>query len=481
MKLGCVMPGESPQVFGDAIRRLAQTATYLYQGGSRYWYSTQPTVTKLAEDRALQLERDPDKVHAELRQRLGVDLGLQPRDESRRGGFARVHLLPRNGGEVPDELDTRLVVLDSDHAYARGQGTNPAEAAAQAILESRGTAPRLYHNTLAFLAADRVRLQDLDDALRRYLAWESIVEEKDELNLDPHQARQAETQRTSADSAVTARLPKTYQWVLTPSQKDPRAPVEWQASRLSGSDPLAVRAGAKLRRDQLLVGNLGPTIVRRAIDDVPLWRGDRVPVRTLVEDFAQQLYLQRVAGPAVLAESLRDGVALLTWRMDTFAYAESFDDGAGRYLGLRGGELVGIAPDAPGLIVKADVAGEQIDAETPRPQPTGGVDAPGSGAPTIAEGGDAATPTDAVDEQTPAQSRRYHASVRLDPARVGRDASQIAEEVIAHLVGLAEAAVTVTIDIEAQLPNGAPDQVVRTVTENGRTLQFEPGSGFEHD
>ena len=42
VKLGSVMPGESPAVFGDALRRLAASATYLYQDGSRYWYSTQP-------------------------------------------------------------------------------------------------------------------------------------------------------------------------------------------------------------------------------------------------------------------------------------------------------------------------------------------------------------------------------------------------------------------------------------------------------
>ena len=93
-----------------------------------------------------------------------------------------------------DDLETRLVVLDIDHAHARGQGGNPAEEAAKTILESRGTAPRLYRNTLVFLAADRVRLQDLDDALRRYLAWKSILDERVELNLDPHQVRQAETQ-----------------------------------------------------------------------------------------------------------------------------------------------------------------------------------------------------------------------------------------------------------------------------------------------
>src|SRR5260221_12022721 len=60
VKLGCVMPGESPPVFGDALRRLAGAATFLYQDGPRFWYSTQPTVTKLAEDRAEQLNPAPD-------------------------------------------------------------------------------------------------------------------------------------------------------------------------------------------------------------------------------------------------------------------------------------------------------------------------------------------------------------------------------------------------------------------------------------
>lgn len=37
--LGCVMPGEPVAVFGDALRRLAAGATYLYQDGHRYWYA----------------------------------------------------------------------------------------------------------------------------------------------------------------------------------------------------------------------------------------------------------------------------------------------------------------------------------------------------------------------------------------------------------------------------------------------------------
>ena len=123
VKLGCVMPGESPAIFGDALRRLAASATYLYQDGPRCWYATQPTVTKLAEDRAEQLKRDPDKVANELDKRLRADL-------KKEGDFSRVHALPRTSADVPDDLDARLVVLPAEHPYSKEAGS-AAETAAK--------------------------------------------------------------------------------------------------------------------------------------------------------------------------------------------------------------------------------------------------------------------------------------------------------------------------------------------------------------
>lgn len=80
-----------------------------------------------------------------------------------------------------------------------------------------------------------------------------------------------------------------------------------------------------------------------------------------------------------------------------------------------------------------------------------------------------------------ARPRRFHGTaLRLDPARVGRDASRIAEEVIAYLVGQMGAEVTVTLEIETVLPDGASDHLVRTVTENSRTLKFT-SYGFESE
>jgi BioD-like phosphotransacetylase family protein len=70
--------------------------------------------------------------------------------------------------------------------------------------------------------------------------------------------------------------------------------------------------------------------------------------------------------------------------------------------------------------------------------------------------------------------------VTLDPARVGRDAGRIAEEVISHFAAQVGAKVTVTLEIEAVLEDGASDQLIRTVTENGRTLRFT-SQGFEDE
>ena len=56
IKLGCVQPGESVATFGDALRRLTDNATHLYVDRSRYWFSTQPSVTRMAGDRAAKFD-----------------------------------------------------------------------------------------------------------------------------------------------------------------------------------------------------------------------------------------------------------------------------------------------------------------------------------------------------------------------------------------------------------------------------------------
>ncbi|MHB8620393.1 MAG: Swt1 family HEPN domain-containing protein, partial [Chloroflexota bacterium] len=474
VKLGCVMPGESPSVFGDALRRMAGAATYLYQDGPRYWYSTQPTVTKLAEDRAELLKRDPDNVEQELNRRLREDL-------RRMGEFSRVHAMPQSGQDVPDDMDARLVVLGINCPYSKEPG-NAAETEARTMLESRGNAPRIYRNTLVFLAADKTRLQDLDEAARRYLAWESILGERVALDLTPQQVKQAEGQKAAADSAVTARLPETYQWLLAPGQATPQAPIEWQAIRLSGQDALAVRASRKLLNDELLLTGFAGTRLRMELDRVPLWRGDHVGVKQLAEDFAKYLYLPRLRDASVLTGAIGSGVATLTWEHDTFAYAEGYDEAADRYRGLVAGQHAYVLLDGSSVVVKPEAAGRQMQADAAAAAamvPSTHEPAPGGG-PSVAPSDGSSGGTSRPPALPRIRNQRFHGTVTLATDRLGRDAGTIAENVVQHLALVKGAKVRITLEIEAEFPEGAPDTAVRTVTENCHTLKFDSES-FEDE
>ncbi|PYV36276.1 MAG: AAA+ family ATPase, partial [Acidobacteria bacterium] len=193
------------------------------------------------------------------------------------------------------------------------------------------------------------------------------------------------------------------------------------------------------------------------------------------------LYLYRLKEPSVLLAAIRDSLGLLLWHQDSFAYADSYDEAAKRYRGLRCGQIVSLSEEnLSGLLVKSEIARRQQEAESKvQGTPPGPKEGSATGAAPGVIGGDKAPGPGGKPVQAPAP-KRYHGSVTLDPTRVGRDAGRIADEVIAHLAGLVGSKVKVTLEIEAEIPSGAPDKVVRTVTENGRTLKFT-SQGIEED
>ena len=460
IRLGCVQPGENVATFGDALRRLTDQATHLYIDGRRYWYSTQPSVTRLAQDRAAQQELD--QVWEELKKRLRAD--------RQRGEFAAVHCVPESSGDVPDDMEVRLVILGPEKTHSGKISDSNARLETEKILNNRGNSPRIFKNMLVFLAPDKARLNDLDQAIRNYLAWNSIWREREPLNLDAFQSNQASTKREQADETVQSRIKETYVWLLVPLQPDPQGTIEWQESRLQGQDALAMRAIKRLKNDENFITQFSPTRLRLELDRY-LWKETvHLNLKKLWEYFATYLYLPRLKDSQVLIRAVQEGVESTTWG-EHFAYSEGYDEEKKRYLGLKGGQLTSVMMDSQSLIVKPEAAKRQLDAEREEPI----IDIKGK--PEEKEPGEKEPEKE---EEKPAQLRRFHGSVKLDATRLGRDAGKIAEEIVQHLSAMVGANVEVSLEISAQIPDGAPDHVVRTVTENCSTLHFMT-YGFEKE
>lgn len=284
-------------------------------------------------------------------------------------------------------------------------------------------------------------------------------------------------------------MPETYQWLLAPIQEDPRGQPDWDERRLNGQGSLAERAAQRLRHDDHLCVEMGGTILRRELDRVPLWRGDHVEVKELVENFAKYLYLPRISDEEVIRAAINKGVALTTWNIETFAYAERYNPDTGQYDGLQHGEQISAQLSAGTALVRPEIAQRQIDATAlaraaQQGLSTGTPSSDGAASPGTAPvfPGDAVAPSTGTARPSGGVSRpatRYHGTATIDAMRISKDVGQIADAVLQHLVSIPGATVRVTLEIEANIPGGASEQVIRTVTENGRTLKFESGSGFE--
>src|SRR3989440_1452485 len=380
VRLGCVQPGETVAIFGDALRRLSDQSTHLSLDGQRYWYATQATVTRLAQDRAAQ--EDEENVLAEIEKRLRTE-------QNNRGDFARVHVCPTSGADIAeDDTSARLVILKPHLTHALRDQSSKARAAAKEMLDLRGNTHRGYRNTLVFLAADRTRLEDLKQGVRQYLAWDSIKREieSETLNLDTFQRNQVKIKQEEANKSVEARIPETYIWLLVPDQPDPRQPDELQELRLQPQpqSSLTANASRRLKTEEMLITQYAGTLLRREMDRIPLWRGNHVGVKELADFFARHVYLPRLKNSEVLLAAIRDGVQSTWWERDTVAYAESWDWEGNRYIGLKAGQQVQVTLNASSVLVKPEVAAAQLAAEaaTVSPRPAG-TTMTYSGTPTI--------------------------------------------------------------------------------------------------
>jgi hypothetical protein len=292
---------------------------------------------------------------------------------------------------------------------------------------------------------------------------------------------------------VKGRIPETYVWLLVPGQKRPETgqafpAVEWQEFRLQGQEWLAERASKKLKNDGLLITSMAGSVLRFEIDQVPLWRGNHVGVKQLVDDFAKYPYLPRVKNAQVILDAIQDGAVFITWSKDTFAYADYYDANADRYRGLDPSRRPTVQLNATSVVVKPEIAAAQIQKDS-APPPASGIGSglgESAGAGTGTTGGGSGVSGEDASKSTGAGAakptapvlRRFHGTAKIDATRLSRDVDMIASSVTQHLAGLLDAKVTITVEIEAEIPSGAPDNVVRTVTENCRTLKFDT-SGFE--
>lgn len=465
IRLACAFPGDNVAVFDDATRRLAEEATHVATDGSRFWFQLAFNLNRRAQDEAGAFELY--QIHEELVRRLQA-LSRE------RGDFVRVHAAPGNTGDVPDERDTRLVILRPDHTHVARREATDARTFALDCVTKLGQADRRFKNALIFLAPDQNRLADLELTVRQAMAWKKIVDERRKFELTPSQEQTATKRMEETEADAGRALRACWCHVLVPSQAaEPGASISLDERRLESAEPPAAAASDRLRRDGLLNPELGGVNLRNEMDSKHVW-ADATPyvqLGALWDCFAQYPYMRRLKNEATLREAVLSGVSRFSWSSETFAYAERFDERTGRYEGLIAGPDSALRPIdmVNGLIVRADVASHQIEQDR-RGAPGMPLGMPTPGGWLLGTTMPRAPSTSGADRMLP-----HHFFLRVraeDPTKLPRIASQIANDIVAHLMSVGGSQVEVSVEVKAEMPDGIEDQVEDKLRKNAAAHGF---------
>ena len=475
IRLGVALPGEQLAVFDDAVQKLKATLSYLYSNdmGNLLWFDNRPTLRKLVADQEQRIHADD--IEAEIERRLHKWKGVS--------GLA-LRTLPKESADVPDDdsaVSLVLLPLSAVHerlkeTYEQEHIQTEATVAAGTILDARGSAGRIHKNMLVFLAPDRKKLAHLQKTVRRYLAWRMVQGEAVARNLDANQLRETKNSIEQVDRDVRMKLSQTYAWILSPYiEPDNLRTVLWDVSEISCTEGDNVKAAKKrLVEDTSLIEHWGAKLLKMELDK-PFFRDrDSISLQELWNCFANYCYLPKLVGRHVLEDAIKQGVA-----EGLFAVADMQDEN-GCYQGLRVKSDMTLDFLVPSmLLVKESVAEAQVAAEEARREEeerkrkkeTDGTDKPQNGG-----GGNGGTPggggTEVVREHKQ-KPRRFLMDTPIDDTRVNKQVNDYVQEVLVHLQDLPHAKVSIRLEIEVDIPEGADDTTVRTVSENCRTLKTE--------
>ncbi|MEZ4494699.1 MAG: DUF499 domain-containing protein [Dehalococcoidia bacterium] len=469
IRLGAARPGESVATYNDVLGRLRDRLQFLHGAGTRYWFEIRPNLNKTVADR---ISRVTEEEVFDL-------LGKQLLDDRDRAVFGAKHVAPTNHADVPDDTTLRLVVVSPRHAHHAGTDDSPALTWAKDVLDHRGNAPRLNRNMMVFAAFDDEITAPIVESAKSLIAWQSIVDEKKQLNLDENQARQATESRDKAAQAVASLLSEGYRWALvlqtTPKEEDGRwkvGPEELRqidtSGRLGSLGTIAHRVSSALQHEERLLESWSPMFLKRELERWFWPQGlDHISIKKLWEEnLTRYPYLPRLKDRDVFLKAIQDGAT----SRDFFGYAHGHD--GSKYVGLSFGQRPpSVLVDDSSLIVRKEIA-ETVtpSAAEPGASPQGPGGKPGPGG----------SPPPGPTPPTAKVMKRFHGSVKLNELKVSSGAGQVAEEVIRHLTGLVGSKVEIFLEINAESEEAIPESVIRTVSENASTLKFQSFE-FEED
>jgi len=265
---------------------------YLDVRGTHYFFSRTPNLTKIFADRRMTLAGDPgieETVRAEVQRQFGSG-----------GGVNRV-FFPEGSNEIPNQPALTVVVwppepsTDLDAAYRQ----------MQKMTQEHGNSARTYKSAVIWVLPGNAGV--LFEAAQKWLAWDSLWDDRGNYPLSKGQIDQLGANRTRAKSDLEEAVWRVYNKVtfLDRDNRLRHPPLDLGQQNSSSAADLLTLVIRELRKGDEVVTDVSPNLLARN------WPPAFVEwsTRAVRDVFYASPQFPRLLSPAGIRETIAKGVS----------------------------------------------------------------------------------------------------------------------------------------------------------------------------
>lgn len=195
IRLAVAEPGLEIGNIETVLEEMANSCYFLSVEKNRYRFSISPNLNKILADRLASVKSPEidDCVRSEIQKVFAAGSGIE-----------RV-FFPEKSSQIPDRPALTFVVLPPERSL---QEDKKLLSFIEGMTREYGTSARTFKSALVWCVPDSS--SNLRDDARKFLAWEAILDEKDELKLDEVQRRQLAENLKKAERDFRESVWRTY-------------------------------------------------------------------------------------------------------------------------------------------------------------------------------------------------------------------------------------------------------------------------------
>lgn len=278
IKLSCIETEIPSSIIGDALTKISERLFYLHLTDRRYFFLNVPNITRMHLTRKAEVSEK--NVIEEEKELLKSVLGKKTFD---------IYQWPKRSNEIPDTKKLKLIVV-------RDKG-NMGE-----FMENYGERPRVYRNTMLFLAPFESEKPAFDDFVKGMIAWNLILDDPI-TKLTPEQKGDVKDKIKVAEKDSKENIRNLYRLVYVPT-RDGLKELDLGRHAYGMDTPLDYDIKDRLKGEDEITEKLAPIVLREKY----LRDKKYVETKNILDSFYKTPGADRITSENVLKDAIISGV-----------------------------------------------------------------------------------------------------------------------------------------------------------------------------